>query len=205
MNVKKYMKKVFALLLVLCMTVQVFPSSMFSVEASDKTTESTVLDNGKTAENEVTGVKYVSYKDISEYRGMEKTYPTKEGYVFAGWWKGVTEGATDVKDTNLTAVSKSTTEGSAWAKFVPEEVLSVKVQISPSLPEVDENENVSLRLVTTVDSLKYSEVGFKVRFNNAETEYAYGSTGVFSEIKVEDGSREWTETPKSAFHKTASN
>ena len=205
MNVIKIYKKVFALLLVISMVVHVFPSSMFSVEASNRATESTVLDNGKVAENETTGVKYVSYKDISEYRGTEKTHPTLEGYVFAGWWKGVTEGAKDVVDTNLTAVSKGTTGGSAWAKFVPEEVLSVKVQISPSLPDVDEdNENVSLRLVTSVDSLKYSEVGFKVRFNNAEPEYAYGSSGVFSAIKVTDGSREWTETPKSAFHETAS-
>ena len=100
MNVIKIYKKVFALLLVISMVVHVFPSSMFSVEASNRATESTVLDNGKVAENETTGVKYVSYKDISEYRGTEKTHPTLEGYVFAGWWKGVTEGAKDVVDTN---------------------------------------------------------------------------------------------------------
>ena len=62
--------------------------------------------------------------DISEYRGGEQetwSYPTKDGYVFAGWYQ-------DAERTN--PVSESTVSGGAYARFVVADVLSVKYQLN---------------------------------------------------------------------------
>ena len=93
-----------------------------------------------------TGVHYVKYTDIREYRTPEKTAPVKEGFVFGGWFTGEDDSEPIGVDTN---------DGEAFAKFVPEDVLSVKVQTSRKIASVTNNEEkVMLRLVSTVDSLQ---------------------------------------------------
>ena len=198
MNVKTGLKKFFAIALVLSMISQMIPVSMYETKAAD--TSETVA-SGQEYTNIETDVKFKLYKDISQYRGTDKTYPKKEGYIFAGWYTGVTEAA---KDSLATPISTDTTSGSAWAKFVPEEVLSVKAQVSHDITSVSENQTVKLRLVTTVDSMRYNEVGFKIKFNGSETENPYGSQEVYNEITVaDDYGRKWTETPSDAFHKAS--
>ena len=57
--------------------------------------------------------------DVSEFRkeGTAYTYPTKPGYVFAGWY-------TDAD--YQTPLGLDVKEGNAYAKFVSEDVLKVK-------------------------------------------------------------------------------
>ena len=100
------------------------------------------------------------YEDISQYRGEEKSYPTKIGYVFSGWYA----------DADYTEPLEPTvTSGSAYAKFVDEDVLSVKPQIKLT---VDSNNDgtvdslgsiTDLRFVTTVDGLDYRRISFYIK------------------------------------------
>lgn len=77
-------------------------------------------------------------------------------WLFAGWF---TE--SDCKD----AIEEKT--GKAYAKFVPADVMSVKCQ---SLAGVkDSDETTSMRLITTVDNLKYQKVGFKITVGSKTT------------------------------------
>ncbi len=133
------------------------------------------------AEGDGHSVTTQKYSDISAYRGTEKTAPAKDGYVFAGWYS----------DEDLTTpCDAAKASGEAWAKFVPADVLSVKVQAAGDL--INSNTIVTdgaLRFATTVDNLYYSRVGFNYAINDGEeTEisnskvydklYAVNSTGV---------------------------
>lgn len=193
---KKNIKKFTAIILSFILVLQMFLVSDLQLKASE-----TSVSAGVTYTNKDTGVLYVYYEDISQYREEENyTYEVKEGYVFGGWWTGVTEAADDAV---ATPVSEKTVYGGAWAKYVPEEVLTVKAQVSKRVAEVtDNNTEVKLRLVTSVDSLRYRRVGFKVfvtKENDMHTQ------DVFSEVTVrEDASNSTKVYPKDIFHKTAS-
>jgi uncharacterized repeat protein (TIGR02543 family) len=90
--------------------------------------------------------------DVSAYRnGGEYTAPVKEGYVFAGWFT----------DAELTRpLDKNVKTGSAYAKFVEAETLSIKYQIKSDATSA--SSMTDLRLLTSVDSLDYSNVVFEV-------------------------------------------
>ena len=78
--------------------------------------------------------------------------PESEGKIFAGWF-------TD--ETCTTAYTGET--GKAYAKFIDEKILTVKAQISSGTTA--NSEKTSIRFITSVDSLKYQNVGFKITFN----------------------------------------
>lgn len=96
--------------------------------------------------------------DISTYReeqdknadGTYNDYPTIEGYVFAGWYQ----------EDKITPVDSSVTSGTCYAKFVDENVLSVKFQLTAGTTSASEKTNI--RLVTTVDTRTYKSVGFEI-------------------------------------------
>ena len=99
------------------------------------------------------------YENIADFRsGGAGNYtapkPSKEGcedWLFAGWF-------TD----NTCATAYKGAEGAACAKFVPADVLSVKCQVTSKTDA--KRESCKMRLVTTVDSLRYSEVGFDIEY-----------------------------------------
>ncbi|MBQ2923659.1 MAG: hypothetical protein IJE60_11350 [Tyzzerella sp.] len=159
------MKKFFTMLLVMTIVLQVIPSAVFVTNAADTSTKS-----HEDVVNPTTEIKYVWYEDISEYRTSKQyTYPIEDEYVFAGWF---TTSAED--DGN--EIGTDVTSGSAWAKFVPEETLTVKGQINRDLSDYDTTSSTSLsevklRLVTSVDSLKYQSVGFEVTINGKTTDF----------------------------------
>ena len=114
------------------------------------------------------------FEDISPYREEGNfTYPTKEGKVFGGWYA----------DAALTeTLSETTLEGSAYAKWVDENVLSVKWQITDGTTA--ESEKTNLRLLTTVDSLKYQLVGFHSdMYGKVEGGKEFSSNKVYKRIK----------------------
>ena len=172
------MKKIFAMLLVITMVLQVVPSTALVTNAADTSTTSY-----EDVVEPTTGVQYVWYEDISEYRKSKPyTYPIQEGYIFAGWF---TTSAED--DGN--ELGSDVTVGSAWAKFVPEDTLTVKGQINKDLSKYDtESGNslseVKLRLATSVDSLKYKSVGFKVTINGVTRDYT--ANKVYNTILLND-------------------
>ena len=80
------------------------------------------------------------------------TVPVSDGKIFAGWF-------TD--ETCTTAYTEDT--GKAYAKFIDENILTVKAQISSGTTV--NSASTSIRFITSVDSLKYQNVGFKITFN----------------------------------------
>ncbi len=78
--------------------------------------------------------------DVDDYKATG-TYPTKSGYVFAGWFED--------SDFN-TAYTANT--GKAYAKFIDEKVLTVKFQKA--------NDGTAIRFVSSLDSIDYQKVGF---------------------------------------------
>lgn len=97
------------------------------------------------------------YKTKNEDGTITSTIPKATGeyadWIFAGWYK-------DVDCTS--AVGKNTIQGTYHAKFVPAEVLSIKCQTNANLASTDDT--AKIRIISTVDSLKYSQVGFDLQF-----------------------------------------
>ena len=155
MRIKKMAKKLLATILILMMIAPYIPSISQEVRAAGETECKDIV-------VESDGVKYVWYDDISPYRiknSQEQYYtesPKDSGYVFGGWFQS----ANDASSIG------GATDGGAWAKFVPDEVFSVKAQISIAQPVtgvgfedlLSEVSKVNLRLVTGVDSLKYQKI-----------------------------------------------
>lgn len=136
-------------------------------------------------------VLYQKIDDIAPYRNSELyTYPTMNGYVFGGWYQTADE---------TTPISTDTVSGSAYAKLVPEEVLSVKAQAGTNA-SYDSKENTRLRFVTTVDSTNYTEVGFDVTINGKMKELR--SDTVYYTIQACVGENDVSYEPN-VFHKTA--
>lgn len=129
-------------------------------------------------EAQAAGTSHVEQLEISRYKesNVKAPKPTNSEYkdwIFAGWY---TDRTCEI------ALDKNTVSGSYYAKFIPAEVLSIRCQIP-----VDTNEGTTgtskLRIVSTVDSLRYSKVGFRLEIaNNAPIDY--NTTTVYSSIKV---------------------
>lgn len=91
---------------------------------------------------------------FATYRSANKTYPTApDGYVFSGWYS-------DKTCTTALKADAIESTATAYAKYVDADVLSVKYQLPANVSSSDES--TTLRLVTTVDSLQYSFVGFQI-------------------------------------------
>ena len=101
---------------------------------------------------------------VAESMSVTEDAPTKEGYWFAGWYTA----ATCKKEE---AITTKVVGQQAYAKFVPTEVLSVKAQTSETVHEADDEfdyQYKNLRLLTTVESLNFNKVGFRVYFDGGE-------------------------------------
>ena len=128
---------------------------------------------------------YTETLDISTYRKDGNSAPrpsdgAHKDWIFAGWYE------TAECDT---PVAKETAAGMKVAKFVPAELLSIRCQ---TLNGTDENSPSSkLRIVSTVDNLKYSRVGFELQMKKADgtTKTAiYDTKSVCKEVvETEDG------------------
>lgn len=127
--------------------------------------------------------------DITAYWNADsKTAPVKAGYVFGGWFKtstanavgaeayvngGATSYYAPLKSTELNTDEDADCDytGTAYAKFVPAQVLSVKAQNSAG---IDENtiKNISespmyVRVMSSLDSTNYQKVGFEIELANS--------------------------------------
>ena len=126
--------------------------------------------------SEVLAQEYEYYADITGFRGETKTAPAKAGYLFAGWYQ-------DAACTK--ALPEETTSGAAYAKFVDEDVLAVYGQIKSGTTETSKD----IRFVTTVDSLDYQKVGFKIAIGE-NTPVTKEITTVYKKLYAARGSQE---------------
>lgn len=112
-------------------------------------------------ENDIIYVKDEATYDIEKYWSEEKKgVPVREGYVFAGWYEDTNE----TENSPLTEEeAKTATE--AWAKFVPDYVLSVRAQNEAGTAAGD-GKNNSTRVLSSVDSAQYQNVGFDIWLAN---------------------------------------
>lgn len=116
----------------------------------------------------------VRYTDVDTYRtGSSYRVPDAEpGYVFAGWF-------TDKACTEKTALSANDrTTKTAYAKFVPQEVMTVKAQLKRGTDEARD-----MRFVTTVDSLDYESVGFVTEIKEIGKRLDSHSSKVYTGIR----------------------
>ena len=123
----------FVLMLVLAVAAAVNPMLSYAADEAAGAPTEMAIDN------------YRAEKDDEGNYTKVPTAPT--GYVFGGWY---TTAACDEP------IPASKTTGTAFAKWVPNNVLSAKYQITANTTIYDTT--TKLRLVTTVDSLNYSSV-----------------------------------------------
>lgn len=125
-------------------------------------------------------VAYEVVEDVTQYR-TEGSYtaPEKAGYVFGGWYSGEGDDYAHNADTLAAVIAAGE---KIYAKFVPKAVLSVGWQI-PTSTKADST-STDLRLISTVDSLKYSNVIFTLTAENGDEkiDMTMPSTTVYSRI-----------------------
>ncbi len=114
---------------------------------------------------------------IDDYKD-KNPLPTDASYadwMFAGWYTDET--------CETTVTDKQTETGNRYAKFVPKEVMSVFCQTT--LDTDAETPTTKMRLISTVDTLKYKEVGFRITVG--ETTIRKAITTVYTKIKAVEG------------------
>ncbi len=158
---------IIAMLLCVCTFIPVV-----SLNAADENTTSS------TEACEV--VEYTDLEEVKDYLAGKNTYPTKEGYLFAGWYTA--DITPDIASDNIATEDYETIAknyalqneipedvDTVYALFVPASVFDVKAQLSAGLLSgLDGNTKGSIRFVTTVNSLLYKEVGFEVSYVNSK-------------------------------------
>ena len=160
---------------IFCMAAMVFSSIMII----PKMVEAKEVKDGE--------IIYTDEYAIGDY-WSERKAPIKEDYVFGGWYKEIGDAYEP-----LTANEAEETE-TAYAKFVPAYVLSVKAQNEANVTA--DTDNTSVRIITSLDSKQYKKVGFDIWLANKkqlfkEDNTALETTRVYEGVMVGD-------TPKDA-------
>ena len=134
---------------------------------------------------------FEAYTDISTYRSTEGYTAPKakdtgyEEWIFAGWY---------AEDKETTIGKNITTQvGTYYAKFVPAEVMSVKCQVADGT--IETTPSSKLRVITTLDSLEYSEVGFDFTIEGIGTKH-YSSKKVAKRIASRTDGVNYEYSPK---------
>lgn len=147
------------------------------------------------AKAEVTAEDKIIYDNtynMSEYWSSEtKTAPIKAGYVFGGWYA-------DEGNTPLTETTAASYKGTVYAKFVPAYVLSVKAQNESGVTEKD-GKTAAIRILSSVDSKQYKNVGIKLLLNNKNDKSPEPSKQVYSGLEVTVGDQTELRTAKQIF------
>ena len=148
---KKWISKIVGLV---CMIVLVLVLG-FHIDANEVQAETTNSENIIACDGGTFHVEPVS-ADTAVIDGKTIPKSTEQpDWLFAGWF---------LDDTCKQAV-KQKIDGveTYYAKFVPAEVLGVKLQVGHNAAYSD---TTNMRIVSSVDSLDYASVGFEVYFNS---------------------------------------
>lgn len=85
----------------------------------------------------------------------ENGVPVMKGYLFAGYFKS----------EDCIVANKASEKDATYAKFVAEDVLDLKFQITKN---DGKGSGYNIRLISSVDGLAYKNVGFEVSYDNGE-------------------------------------
>ena len=184
---------IISLLLVLCMVVSMVPVSAL---AADSSPVDVVADSTEKNDECATVMKEYSAEKVKKHK-TNATYPTLDGYLFAGWY-------TSKECSKETVLGSKTPTGRCYALFVPEDVLGLKAQLSINLTneQTTDDEKVSLRFVTSVDSVLYKEVGFEISYVGTDGR-TYKATSksnkVYENLYVCGDNKIWEKKPADVF------
>lgn len=139
---------------------------------------------------------FIDNKEAPVYEGNDSMY----GYLFGGWYAGANE---EIPLQSSDAVDKN---AAVYAKYVPAYVMGVKCQNDS---QTAKNTKTSMRVVSSIDSVMYSEVGMVVKrvtltngnctkVTTVSDSAAKAYRGNFS-IYDSDGNRVANYTPKQIF------
>lgn len=95
-------------------------------------------------------------------------------WLFAGWYTSA----------ECTIPWSDTASGIAYAKFIPASTFTTLCQVLATTTE-HSTEASKLRILMTVDTLKYAQVGFKIKLNGVEKTTMWSNT-VYTNIQVAD-------------------
>ena len=142
-------------------------------------------------------IEYVAteYTVYDEAWGQQDKVPTKEGYLFGGWYA-------DADGTSVIKEKTQIEEGTkVYAKFVPSNVLSVKAQNhSTTENTAATNDTAKTRLVSSVDSTGYANVGFDIIDMESGRElHSESFNTVYSKLQVVKGGKTKDYTPQEVF------
>lgn len=125
-----------------------------------------------------------AYKMGDYWSEESKKVPMLDGYVFGGWFEKNQDGTySALKKDNLT--NDSVQSITAYAKFVPADVLSVKTQLATET--TDGTTKAFLRLLSTTDSPDYQKVGFEYQLGS-KTVAEKEMTKIYSAIRPSNSS-----------------
>ncbi len=110
---------------------------------------------------------------VYEQRTKEDSVPTKEGFLFGGWYQ---------EENDENAVVSPEQGKTYYAKFVPEDVLGIKAQVSNTILEDNTAQTAAIRFVTTVDSTQYKKIGFLVQKGTGEVTEANVTNIVYEKL-----------------------
>ena len=172
---KKRVSSLMKRLIAGCMAMAIVVSGVKVLPNTAKAAEDIVKD----------GIVY-SPLDMETYWDVEsKTAPVKPGCVFAGWY-------TKDESDEFTAIEEADgipTNENTYAKFVPAYVLSVKTQVEAQAETksdaTDKPESTFMRVLSSVDSENYQNVGFEVLLGDKEVELKVEAfTKVYNGLKL---------------------
>ena len=164
-----------------------------------------VLPNAAKAAEDIVkdGIVY-SPLDMETYWDVEsKTAPVKPDCVFAGWYtKDENEEFTAIEEADGIPTSEIT-----YAKFVPAYVLSVKTQVEVQAETesdaTNKPESTFMRVLSSVDSGNYQNVGFEILLGDREVELEVEAfTKVYNGLKL-SATAEETIYPEDVFGKAS--
>ena len=184
MKTKNLFKKIIALVLVVAMlipTMSHLGTNVKEVRAEDATTEITDESIGYVI------VPSASVNTDGNQPTVNAGYESNKysDYLFAGWY-------TDEK----ALIASASGETGAYARFVPADVLSVKVQVTNGLvtdTSINEYRNkYVMRFVSSIDSLDYKNAGFEITYKEGESTITRTNTTTtgFKRIDSTTGSTE---------------
>ena len=137
-----------------------------------------------------------NYYSIQQYYPTKKA-PVKENYVFGGWYQKVGDSYKALSEAEAGAIADGTNATTAYAKFVPAYVLSVKAQNAEGTTE-NMTEKTSVRVITSVDSKKYQKVGFEIYLGNGTKLLTQRDGSALETSRVYKGIKIGTSTTKTA-------
>lgn len=140
---------------------------------------------------------YTASKYIVNGEKIAPSAPSEiSGYLFAGWYT-LPEGS-----TTYTPVAEPKENETYYAKFVPQEILGMKAQVTAALIKdeaTSKTANSAIRFITTVDSNLYKEVGFNITRPGKSTPYDTGNGVVYKELYAVDATRENKGEPDTTY------